>query len=124
LHENVGVLSSVLSEFIMRFPVQTPNTTRRCFMLQAVTAAGAALVVTEASAQAMVDEKDPQAVGLNYKADATKVDKAKAPKYAAGQNCGNCALYQGGSAASGGCPLFAGKQVAAKGWCTAWAKKG
>jgi hypothetical protein len=72
----------------------------------------------------MVDEKDPQAVGLNYKADATKVDKAKAPKYAAGQNCGNCALYQGGSAASGGCPLFAGKQVAAKGWCTAWAKKG
>ncbi|MBC7610490.1 MAG: high-potential iron-sulfur protein, partial [Ramlibacter sp.] len=22
-----------------------------------------------------------------------------------------------------GCPLFAGKQVAAKGWCSAWAKK-
>ena len=108
----------------MRFPSPSQNTTRRCFMMQAVTVASAALVVTEASAQAMVDEKDPQAAGLNYKADATKVDKAKAPKYAAGQNCGNCALYQGGSAASGGCPLFAGKQVAAKGWCTAWAKKG
>jgi hypothetical protein len=108
----------------MNFSAQFPSTNRRCFMLQAVSVAGAALVVTEASAQAMVDEKDPQAVGLNYKADATKVDKAKAPKYAAGQICGNCALYQGGSAAAGGCPLFAGKQVAAKGWCTAYAKKG
>ena len=25
--------------------------------------------------------------------------------------------------AAGGCPLFAGKQVAGKGWCSAWAKK-
>ncbi|MFY8103861.1 MAG: high-potential iron-sulfur protein, partial [Ramlibacter sp.] len=23
----------------------------------------------------------------------------------------------------GGCPLFAGKKVATKGWCNAWAKK-
>lgn len=107
----------------MSFSSRNHNTTRRCFMLQAVTVAGATFVVAEASAQAMVDEKDPQAAGLGYKADATKVDKAKAPKYAAGQNCGNCALYQGGSAASGGCPLFAGKQVAAKGWCTAYSKK-
>ena len=107
----------------MSFPSLVQAPTRRCFMLQAVTVAGTALVVTEASAQAMVDEKDPQAAGLGYKADASKVDKAKAPKFAAGQNCGNCALYQGGAAASGGCPLFAGKQVAAKGWCTAYSKK-
>lgn len=92
-------------------------------MMQVITVTGAALLVTEASAQAMVDEKDPQAVGVGYKADASKVDKAKAPKYAAGQLCSNCALYQGGSAASGGCPIFAGKQVSAKGWCTAYAKK-
>ncbi|MBZ8143927.1 iron permease, partial [Rubrivivax gelatinosus] len=25
--------------------------------------------------------------------------------------------------AVGNCPLFAGKQVANKGWCSAWAKK-
>ena len=112
-----------LLEFLMSFSKFSRTTSRRTFMLQAVTASGAALLVTEVSAQAMVDEKDPQAAGLGYKADATKVDKAKAPKYAAGQNCGNCALYQGGSAASGGCPLFAGKQVSAKGWCTAYAKK-
>jgi hypothetical protein len=60
----------------------------------------------------------------NYKADATKVDKAKQPKYAAGQQCSNCSLFQGKPAdAAGGCPLFAGKQVAGKGWCSAYAKK-
>jgi hypothetical protein len=110
-------------ESFMSFPFHRQPATRRCFMVQAVTVAGTALLVTEASAQAMVDEKDPQAAGVGYKADSTKVDKAKAPKYAAGQQCSNCALYQGGSAASGGCPIFAGKQVAAKGWCTAYSKK-
>ena len=70
-------------------------------------------------------ETDAQAVALGYKADATKVDKTKQPKYAAGQMCTNCALFQGAAkAAAGGCPLFAGKQVAGKGWCSAWAKKG
>lgn len=101
------------------------SSNRRVFMMQVASAATAALVVSEASAQAMVDEKDPQAVGLAYKADASKVDKAKNPKFAAGAHCGNCALFQGkADAAAGGCPLFAGKQVATKGWCTAWAKKG
>jgi hypothetical protein len=101
------------------------SSTRRVFMMQVATAASAVLAVSEAAAQAMLDEKDPQAVGLAYKADATKVDKAKNPKYAAGNNCANCALFQAkAGAAAGGCPLFAGKQVAAKGWCSAWAKKG
>ena len=72
----------------------------------------------------MVDEKDPQAVGLGYAADSTKVDAKKYPKHAATQLCSNCALYQGKATdAAGGCPLFAGKQVAGKGWCSAWAKK-
>ena len=72
----------------------------------------------------LVDEKDPAAAGLGYKADAAGVDKAKFPKFAAGQNCGSCALYQGKAGdAAGGCPLFNGKQVPAKGWCSAYAKK-
>ena len=75
------------------------------------------------AANPMVSEKDPQAVALGYVADPTKADKAKYPKHAADQHCGNCALYQGGAAAQGGCPLFAGKDVANKGWCSAWAKK-
>ena len=100
------------------------SSTRRVFMMQVATAATAVLAAGEAAAQAMVDEKGPQAVGLSYKADASKVDKAKFPKMAAGANCSNCALFQGkAGAAAGGCPLFAGKQVAAKGWCTAWTKK-
>ena len=103
--------------------VRSPQN-RRVFMMQVATAAGAVLLAQEVAAQPMVAENDPQAAGVGYKADASKVDKAKFPKYASGQSCANCALYQGQSgSASGGCALFPGKQVAAKGWCSAWAKK-
>jgi hypothetical protein len=91
-----------------------------------LSAAGACTLALngKVQAQAMVADTDPQAVALGYKSEASKVDKAKYAKYAAGQECSNCSLYQGkpGSAA-GGCPLFAGKQVSAKGWCSAYAKK-
>jgi len=98
---------------------------RRQFMI--LSAAGACTLAMngKVQAQAMVADTDPQAVALGYKSDATKADKAKYPKYAAGQACSNCALYQGAAgSASGPCPLFAGKQVSAKGWCSAYAKKG
>ena len=73
---------------------------------------------------AMVDPKDPTAVQLGYVTDATKVDKAKYPKYEAGQTCSNCALYQGAAgSAQGPCPLYQNKQVLAKAWCSAWVKK-
>ena len=98
-------------------------TSRRVFLM--TVSAGAAGFSLGAHAQTNVDEKDPQAAALGYVADATKVDTKKFLKYAAGQICGNCALYQGKPAdAAGGCPLFAGKQVASKGWCSAWSKKG
>ena len=71
-------------------------------------------------AQAKVDPKDPQASSLAYVEDATT---SKNPKYAKGAVCSNCQLYQGGAAAWGGCPIFAGKQVAGKGWCSAYVKK-
>lgn len=71
----------------------------------------------------LVDEKDPQAAALGYVAVAAKADKAKFPKYADGQVCSNCALYQGGAAAQGGCPLYPGKQVLGKAWCSAYNKK-
>lgn len=98
---------------------------RRTFLLQAA-ACGAALAAAQgARAQAKVDEKDPQAVGLGYVADTTKADKKKYPKHANDQKCSNCALYQGKAAdAWAGCPLFGTKQVAGAGWCSAWAKKG
>lgn len=98
------------------------NNTRRTFLM--TLAAGSSLLATGAYGQGKLDEKDPQAVALGYVADATKTDKKKYPKYAAGQVCSNCVLFQGKPAdAAGGCPLFGTKQVAGKGWCSAWAKK-
>lgn len=99
------------------------NPSRRTFMM--TIAAGSAALATAAQAQAKLSEKDPQAVALGYVEDATKTDTKRFPKYAAGQVCTNCSLYQGKATdAWGGCPLFAGKQVAGKGWCSAWVKKG
>src|SRR3954462_4811938 len=98
--------------------------TRRVFLLGAA-AAGMAGMGVAANAQAALSETDPQAQALGYVSDGAKADAKKYPKYASGQMCSNCALYQGKAGdASGPCPLFAGKSVAAKGWCSAWAKKG
>jgi High potential iron-sulfur protein len=102
------------------------QTTRRTFVIHSVVGCAALGTSQLALAQAApaLSETDPQAVALSYKADGTKVDKAKFPKHAATDNCANCALYQGKAGdAAGLCPLFAGKSVAAKGWCSAWAKK-
>jgi len=72
----------------------------------------------------MVAETDPQAAALGYKVNATSLDKVKYSKYAAGQVCTNCALYQGKpDSAAGGFSLLGAKQVAGKGWCSAYAKK-
>lgn len=99
------------------------STNRRVFMMT-VAAAGSALAATRAMAQAKVDEKDPQAAALGYVADTAKADKKKYPNHAATQQCSGCALYQAkASDAAGPCSLFAGKLVAGKGWCSAWAKK-
>lgn len=99
-------------------------TSRRQFIQIVPIAGAAALLAAAGSAQAaMVDENDAQAKALGYVADAARVDKGKYKQFAAGQNCGNCALYQGGTAPAGKCALFPGKEVASKGWCSAYAKK-
>ena len=100
-------------------------TNRRQFIHIIPLAGALALASASALADApKVDEKDPQAAALGYVADAARADKAKFPKYAAGQVCAGCQLYQGKPAdASGPCAIFAGKQVASKGWCSAYTKK-
>jgi len=100
-------------------------TSRRSF-IQIVPLAGALALCARGAlaADAKVVEKDPQAAALGYVADASKADKAKFAKYAPGQNCAGCQLYQGKPGdASAACPIFGGKQVAGKGWCSAWAKR-
>ncbi len=97
---------------------------RRVFLVQSASAGAALVVGAQARAQTMLDEKNAQAATLGYVADAKRADAKKFPKYAAGQNCHNCSLFQGKPAdKAGGCPLFAGKQVAGVGWCSAWTKK-
>ena len=60
-----------------------------------------------------VTEDDPTAKAVAYVHQTT----------IAGQQCDNCGLWQGGDAEWGGCPLFAGKTVNAKGWCKSWVKR-
>ena len=99
-------------------------TNRREFMIN-ISLGGTALLAGQAFAQApMLAETDAQAAALGYKADSATVDAKKFPKHAPTQLCNNCALYQGKvTDVAAGCPLFAGKQVAGKGWCSAYAKK-
>ncbi|MFD1560574.1 high-potential iron-sulfur protein [Paraburkholderia silviterrae] len=109
--------------------MKNTNVYRRNFLLVNVTAiASAALLAKLPAALAadnQVQETDPTAQSLGYRADASHVDKAKYPAYVAGQNCANCALYQGpASSSSGPCPIFGGKVVSATGWCSAYSKKG
>ncbi|MEO8281707.1 MAG: high-potential iron-sulfur protein [Ideonella sp.] len=102
------------------------NTNRRTFMMGVVAGSGAltlASVSSRAAAPALT-ESDPQAIALGFKADSTKVDKAKFPQHTPAQMCGGCNFFQGKPTdAAAPCQLFAGKQVPAKGWCSAWAKK-
>lgn len=97
-------------------------TSRRRFISLVPFLGAATLARADAPA---LDPKDPQAAALGYVLDATKADKAKYPKYAAGQNCGGCALYQGAAgSAAGPCPIFQGKLVRSKAWCSAYVKRG
>jgi anaerobic selenocysteine-containing dehydrogenase len=99
-------------------------TTRRKFFSIVAAGAAAAAAVRTVQAAEVLKETDPAAAALSYKADATKVDKAKAPTYAAGAKCANCALYQGKPTdAQAPCAAFGGKLVAGPGWCAAYAKK-
>ena len=100
------------------------KSSRRTFLIASIGAASSLAMSQRGFAQAAkLDESDPAAVALGYRHDATKVDKAKFPKYKAGEDCGNCQFYQGGTADWGGCPLFAGKEVSKQGWCNGYVKK-
>jgi hypothetical protein len=99
---------------------------RRAFMFTLIVGGGG-LAASHASAQVpspVATETDPQASALGYKTDGSKVDAAKYPQHQASQVCGNCTFFQGKpDDATAACMLLAGKQVAGKGWCMAWAKK-
>jgi len=99
--------------------------TRRVF---AGRMAGGACIVAvmpvAAWAAVHAEESDETAVGLGYKHDTKNVDQKKYPKHAATQRCVNCSMWQGAASDPwAGCAMFGRKQVAAEGWCMAWAPK-
>lgn len=106
-----------------------PVPTRRLWLLSAPALALGVWALAPRRAQAqmaagLLEESDPGAQGLAYRADATKVEPAKNPSYKPGQTCANCSLYAGDAGQpQGGCALFYGKEVAAAGWCNAWERK-
>ncbi len=102
------------------------NQQRRTFIIYAASASSFAATAAFAqnAAPELVKDSDANAVALGYSSDGSKTDVKKYPQYAVGQSCSGCTLY-GGTAkdASAACPIFGGKHVSGKGWCSAWAKK-
>jgi len=95
---------------------------RRRFLIQAVvTSVALPLLGAAGAAQAQALKKlpptNPQAQALGY---VEVAGSNKAPTFKPGSNCANCQFFTAGT---GACTLFPGYSVAAKGWCSAWAKK-
>jgi High potential iron-sulfur protein len=86
-------------------------------LLLGVPLAGVIAGSAQAAGDPLVATDSPEAKALGY------VEDAKASREAQGSNhCGDCALFQGASAAAQGpCQIFPGKQVKAAGWCRSWA---
>ena len=103
------------------------KTLNRRHLLTALTATAAASIPIHTLAAETLDESDPTAIALGYKADAEAVDVSKFPKRAgeegAKQFCSNCALYKDVDGEYGTCSAVPGKLVAAAGWCNVWVIK-
>jgi hypothetical protein len=83
---------------------------------------------TADAAGAAVDPNEPQAKALGYVLDASKVDPKANPNFKPGQMCRNClqaptAKTDKPDKAEVPCNIFAGRPVAAKGWCKVWVKR-
>ena len=69
-------------------------------------------------------ETDPMSQALGYREDASKIDTKKYPGYKYGDVCASCKLFQGKAGEPwGACQVIPGKDVNAKGWCSAMQKK-
>ena len=97
---------------------------RRTFAIYAAGVTTLTGTLAFAQTPELIKDTDDLAVALGYSSDGSKTDAKKHPQYAAGQSCSTCTLYSGSAKdVSAVCPVFGGKAVSAKGWCSAWAKK-
>lgn len=98
---------------------------RRSFIIGAASSLASGFVFAQKPTQNLVSDSDPSAIALGYVSDVKKVDSKKFPQYTLGQNCATCTLFQGTEKDTNApCLAFGGKAVSAKGWCSAWVKKG
>lgn len=98
---------------------------RRFFIIGVASSLVSNFSFAQKPAQSLVLNSDPSAIALGYVSDVGKVDANKFPQYTLGQNCSTCTLFQGAAKdANAPCLAFGGKVVSAKGWCSAWVKKG
>lgn len=106
-----------------------PTDIRRRGLLKAC-ALGGVLLALGGRARAQenkprLDEKEPQALQLGYRHNATEVDKKKFPGYKPGEVCGNCQFFQSKVASEewAPCSMFPGRQVNVNGWCSSYMKR-
>ena len=79
--------------------------------------AAGALRTTFAASAPLLSVDAPEAKAVKYVENVRDAHGA-----VPGNNCGNCALYQGPDGSTQGpCQLFPGKEVKAAGWCSSWA---
>lgn len=102
---------------------------RRRFLLRGIALAGAAPLLARGLVP-VAQAQDLPKLALDHaqaKALAYTEDAASASGHASfkpGSTCANCQFIQGADGADyRPCQLFPGHSVAAKGWCSAWAKK-
>jgi len=107
------------------------DASRRRFLTIAVVAAATAPIALRATSAAAAAPApvalpklpltDAAAKALAYTENATT---AKHAAFKAGSSCANCNFFKGAKGQPyGPCTLFPKNTVAAKGWCSAWAKK-
>jgi hypothetical protein len=102
--------------------IKNPN--RRNFVKAAAASLAAIPVLVSAdSTDPKLAEDDLTAIALGYKEKSVDVDAAKYPNHNDAQLCSGCTLYTGGTDPWGGCAIFPAKQVAADGWCAAYAEQ-
>jgi hypothetical protein len=71
-----------------------------------------------------LSETDAQAAALGYRNDSKMVDAKKYANYRLGQDCDDCAQFEGKKGQVWGpCKIFPGKAVNAHGWCAAFQPK-
>ena len=98
------------------------NESRRQFVQKLLLGAALAPLATarpttsDAADLPLLSPDEPEATTVKYTEDASTAKGATK-----GNNCGNCALYEGTyQSAQGPCQIFPGKHVKAAGWCSAW----